>query len=180
MTNTFKYSSLCTLLALVSLNSSADDSRAKREAHMQCGPALVQVSAECKTDPEDKDSNICKDFTIELSQKDKKLSENIPYMPIEQKKKLESQNYTFSGTISVTDWAPQRMFCIDDNYILIGYWNGMSDAEKIDGSLSASSSSPIFDLDGNFVNQDKSRELRKKLPTSSHDGTYIDFVYGNN
>lgn len=179
MTNTFKYNGVCTLLALVSLNSFADDNWVNREVHMQCGPAVVNITAECKVDPEDTDSNICKKLEMKVSQKSKTFSTKLPYMPIDQKEKLEKQNFTFSEIINSADWAPQKMLCIDGKYILIGYWDGMNDAEKIDNSLSANASAPIFDLSGNFIKKEAEKKIRSKIPPSPQGTTYINFVYGN-
>lgn len=173
------YRGVCTLLILVSLSSVADDNWINREAQMQCGIANINVTAECKTDPEDKDSNICKNFELKISQKNKIFSTKIPYMPLEQRNKLEKQKFTFPEVIDSTEWAPQKMICIDDKYILIGYWNGMNDAESIDGSLIENVSAPIFDFNGAFVSKEDAQELRRKTPSSPNGTAYINFVYGN-
>lgn len=180
MINKVRYTSVCSLLVLISLNSFADDSWITREAHMQCGIATVKISAACQVDPEDKDSNVCKEFTMIVSQKNKTFSTKIPYMPAEQKEKLEKQKFTFSDIMDSADWAPQEMFCLDEQYILIGYWDGMNDAETIDGSLSPNVTAPIFDFNGTFVNNEKSKKLRNEINSQSHEKAYINFIYGNN
>ncbi|MDK9605691.1 hypothetical protein [Lelliottia wanjuensis] len=177
MTNTFKSSGVGIILTLISLNGFAAGIWSGKAAHMQCGPAGISVNAECKTDPEDEDSNICKNIIVKISQENNAFSAKLPYMPIEQKKKLEKQGFTFSDIIDTADWAPQKMYCIDDKYILIGYWNGMNDAETIDGSLTFNVSAPIFDLKGEFVDENVSKSLRKKAISSSSDSVDIGFVY---
>lgn len=178
MNNKVKYSGTCALLVFVSLSSLADDNWESREAHMQCGLANIKVTAECKADPEDPDSNICQKFELKISQKNKVFTTKIPYMPIEQRDKLEKQKFTFPDIIDSTDWAPQKMLCIDDRYILIGYWDGMNDAETIDGSLSVNITAPIFDFNGDFVSKDKSKILRNKISPIPQGEVYINFVYG--
>lgn len=180
MNNSCKLSCVCSLLTLISLNSFASDSWTSREVNMQCGPATVKVSAECKADPEDDESNICKNVTLNISRENKKFSAVLPYMSLEQKSKLEKQKFTFQEIIDSSDWAPQKMFCVDDQYVLIGYWDGMNNAETIDGSLSANTTAPIFDFDGKFVSQEKSLALRGKIPPNPQGVTYINFVYGDN
>ncbi|MFO6296711.1 hypothetical protein [Rahnella selenatireducens] len=180
MNNSCKLSCACSLIILISLNSFASDSWTSREVNMQCGPATVTVSAKCKADPEDDESNICKSVTLNISRENKNFSANLPYIPLEQKRKLEKQKFTFPEIIDSSDWAPQKMFCVDEQYVLIGYWDGMNNAEGIDGSLSANSTAPIFDVDGNFVSQEKSLVLRSKIPPNPQGVTYINFVYGNN
>ncbi|MGX5100606.1 hypothetical protein [Enterobacter cloacae] len=153
MANLLKNNGICILLVLMSLNCYADERWNAKEVNMQCGSAIVMVRAECKTDPENADSSMCKGVTIKISQVDKIFTAKLPYMPIEQRKKLENQKFTFDDVIDTTDWAPQEMYCIDDKYILVGYWDGMNDAETIDGSLSFNVTAPIFDFDGHFVNE---------------------------
>lgn len=179
MTNAFKYSGVGVLLSLISQNSFANEIWNARSAHMQCGPATVNVNAECKTDPEDEDSNICRNMSMKISHGSNVFTAKLPYMPIEQKKKLEKQKFIFSDVIDISSWAPQKMYCINDKYVLIGYWDGMNDAETIDGSLAFNVSSPIFDFSGGFVSEENSKGLRKQVVSISGDSVDIDFVYGN-
>lgn len=180
MNISFKLNCACSLITLISLSSFASDSWTSREVNMQCGPATVKVSAECKADPEDNESNICKNVTLNISRENKKFSAVLPYMSLEQKSKLENQKFTFPEIIDSSDWAPQKMLCVDDQYVLIGYWDGMNNAETIDGSLSANTTAPIFDFDGGFVSQEKSITLRSKIPPNPQGVAYINFVYGDN
>lgn len=177
MMNQFKYRWVGPLLLSVSLGSFADDNWHNKEVSMQCGAAKVQVSAECQTDPEDNDSSICRNTRLNITQGSQHFSALLPYMPSEQKEKLEEQNYTFSNLMSVTDWAPQTMHCLQDKYILISYWNGMNDAETLDGSLSGGVSAPIFDFSGHFVNQNELKKLSIAALKDQKQDVDIGFVY---
>lgn len=162
MNNTIKFTSACSLLFFVSLNSSADNNWTKREAHMQCGPALVQVNAECKNTPKNPTINICRSYTLKITKDNNDVSYQLPYMPDTQKKSLERQGYKFNKIVKAGDWAPQTLNCYDNGIVIVGYTTGISDEESVDDSLTSNTSAPFFDLDGNFITHSKEKILREK------------------
>jgi len=179
MTNSFKFNGVCTLLALVSLNTFADDSWIKREAEMQCGPALVQVNSECKIDPTDSTVNVCKNFQLNIKKDNKVKVLHLPYMPDNQRKLLESEGYTFGNIVKAGDWAPKTMKCYNDKYIVIGYALGLSEEETVKGSLLSYIDAPFFKFDGVFVVGDDALKLREQEIKDPYHNTNIDFIEKN-
>ncbi|MCB5303870.1 hypothetical protein [Yersinia bercovieri] len=173
----FKRSSMCSwlLLVFVSSSCSADDDWIKREAHMACGSAVVQVNAECKADPRDTTVNICQKYQLNIKKNNKISAFPIPYMPNSQRKTLEKQGYLLNEIVKVGDWTPQTMSCYDSEYIVISYTTGMNDEESVDGSLTSNSSSPFFNLNGEFILGEKESELREREIRRGGNYTYLNF-----
>lgn len=173
--NKFKYGGVCTLLTFVSLNSFADDNWVKHEAHMQCGPAFVQLNTECKSDPGDSTVNICRYFTLKITKDNKINSYALPYMPDSQRKSLESQGYKFNRIVEAGDWAPQTMACYDNQYINITYYTGINSDEEVNGSLT-DGNAPFFDLNGEFVIGEKYETLSQRALRNGTNNTYVNFI----
>ncbi|PVZ79342.1 hypothetical protein C9426_33980 [Serratia sp. S1B] len=176
MSNISKYNLIVSLLAFIAFNSIAEDGWLKRETNMQCGPALVKVSAECKVNPRDTTSNICKNYNISITKGDKKFSHSLPYIPETQRKLLEKQGYKFNEIIEGGDWVPQTMSCYDDESMIISYTTGMNDQETVSGSLTSNTHAPFFDLNGNFTSDEKNKELRLHEMRGDNNYTYINFI----
>ncbi|MEE3663255.1 hypothetical protein V2I52_15140 [Brenneria sp. g21c3] len=167
---------LFSLLFLFSFCSQAGDIWHHKNVQMQCNNALLSISADCMADPEDHAANICKGINLKITLNSDSKEFKLPYMSKKQKIILEKQGDAFNDVVDETNWVPQKIYCIDDEYILIGYWNGMNNAENILGSLSLPSESPIFDFNGDFVIGDKASFLRGKAIREEAPFVYIDFV----
>lgn len=147
-----------------------------KTAQMQCGPALVQVTAECQVDQLFPTDNICRNYKLEIKTSKGSKVFNLPYMPTNQKKLLEKQGYTFNNIVKPGDWAPFMMKCYDNDNIVIGYQLGLSEEESVSGSLLPYVDAPFFNRLGVFVTGGKLSSLRSREIKNPYDYTNIDFI----
>lgn len=180
MINKVRYTGVCSLLVLVSLNSFADNSWASREAHMQCGPALIKISAECKNAPNDSTINTCKNYNIYITKDNKITSYKLPYMPESQRKSLIKQGYEFNEVVKAGDWASQTMSCFDNQYIIIGHTTGITEDDEVDSSLASTVQAPFFNLNGDFITGNIENSLRLKVRKHSAGDVYANFLNKSN
>jgi hypothetical protein len=147
-----------------------------KEAHMQCGPAIAKVIAECKTDQKNSPTNICKNYKLEITNVSGTKVFQLPYMPEGQRKILEDQGYTFNNVVKPGDWAPSMMKCYDNENIVIGYQLGLDEEESVKGSLLSYVDAPFFNLSGDFITGKKSSDLRAREIKDPYDNTNLDFI----
>lgn len=169
-------SRLAFFIYFVSFGCVADSGWDAKEAHMQCGPALVKITAECKVDPEITTANICKNYKMEIIGATDKKSYSLPYMPDSQRKRLEEQGYKFNNKVKPGEWAPSVMKCYDSKNIVIGYQLGLSEEESVDGSLLSYVDAPFFDLSGRFIKGSELSNLRSREAKDPYNNTNIDFI----
>lgn len=143
---------------------------------MQCGPALVKITAECKVDQGISTANICKDYKMEMSSASDKKVFSLPYIPEDQRKLLEGQGYSFNKIVKPGDWVPSAMKCYDNKTIVIGYQLGLSEEESVNGSLLSYVDAPFFDLSGGFIKGKELTDLRSREAKNPYDNTNIDFI----
>jgi hypothetical protein len=82
MTFKFKFL-LCMLLA--PFFSFASGTWNAKSAQMQCGSALVKVSAECQMNQKSPTENICKNYQLEIKNGTNNKEFSLPYIPNSQK-----------------------------------------------------------------------------------------------
>lgn len=143
---------------------------------MQCGSALVKVTASCKKAPGGFKVNTCKNYQLRISNNNTDKIFHLPYMPDKQRKTLERQGYQFNNIVEAGDWEPKLMKCYDDEYIIIGYNLGLTEEETVKESLILQIGAPFFNLQGEFVSGKKLEELRERELNSSLNYTLIDFI----
>lgn len=154
----------------------ASGSWSAKSAQMQCGPALVTVSAECQVDQSSSTENICKSYQLEIKNgKDNKLFP-LPHIPNSQKTLLEQQGYSFNNIVKPGDWAPSMMKCYDNESIVIGYHLGLDEEESVKGSLLSYIDAPFFNLSGDFILGKKLSDLRIREIKDPYDNTNIEFI----
>lgn len=164
------------LIWLIPFSCFAGDEWSNKTAQMQCGSALITVSAQCQAEPIFTEDNRCKNYQLEIKNgRDNKVF-HLPYIPDDQKKLLEKQGYTFNNVVEPGDWAPFTMSCYDNESIVIGYQLGLTEEETVNGSLVSTIDAPFFDLSGQFITGRKLSELRKRELTGRNDYTFIDFI----
>lgn len=147
-----------------------------KSAQMQCGSALVKVSAECQMNQKSPTEDICKNYHLEIKNGTNKKEFSLPYIPNSQKALLEKQGYSFNNVVKPGDWAPSTMKCYDNENIVIGYHLGLDEEESVKGSLLSYIDAPFIDLSGNFITGNKLSELRSREMKNPYDNTNIDFI----
>lgn len=165
---------LCMLLA--PFFSFASGTWNAKSAQMQCGSALVKVSAECQMNQKSPTENICRNYQLEIKNGTNNKEFSLPYIPNSQKVLLEGQGYSFNDVVKPGDWAPSTMKCYDNENIVIGYHLGLDEEESVKGSLLSYIDAPFIDLSGNFVTGNKLSELRSREMKNPYDNTNIDFI----
>ncbi|CZZ39706.1 Uncharacterised protein [Enterobacter kobei] len=173
MTFKFKFL-LCMLLA--PFFSFASGTWNAKSAQMQCGSALVKVSAECQMNQKSPTENICRNYQLEIKNGTNNKEFSLPYIPNSQKVLLEGQGYSFNDVVKPGDWTPSTMKCYDNENIVIGYHLGLDEEERVKGSLLSYIDAPFIDLSGNFVTGNKLSELRSREMKNPYDNTNIDFI----
>lgn len=147
-----------------------------KSAQMQCGPALVKVSAECQVNQKSPTENICKNYRLEIKNGANNKGFSLPYIPDSQKNILKKQGYSFDNVVKPGDWAPSTMRCYDNENIVIGYHLGLNEEESVKGSLLSYIDAPFIDLSGGFITGNKLSELRSREIKKPYDNTNIDFI----
>lgn len=172
---TFKFEfSLCMLL--LPFFSFANGVWNAKSAQMQCGSALIKISAECQVNQKSPMENTCKNYHLEIKNDANNKEFSLPYIPNSQKVLLEEQGYSFNNIVKPGDWAPYTMKCYNNEYIVIGYHLGLDEEESVKGSLLSYIDAPFIDLSGNFIAGDKLSELRSREIQNPYDNTNIDFI----
>lgn len=105
MTFKFKFL-LCMLLA--PFFSFASGTWNAKSAQMQCGSALVKVSAECQMNQKSPTENICRNYQLEIKNGTNNKEFSLPYIPNSQKVLLEGQGYSFNDVVKPGDWTPPQ------------------------------------------------------------------------
>lgn len=167
---------LLLIIWLIPLCSFASGKWSDKTAQMQCGPALVKVSAECQVNQRSPTENICKSYQLEIRNGTDNKVFPLPYIPKDQKEILEGQGYSFNNVVKPGDWAPYTMKCYDNESIVIGYQLGLAEEESIKGSLLSYIDAPFIDLSGNFITGNKLSELRSREIKNPYNNIYIDFI----
>lgn len=172
---TFKFKFFLCIL-LVPFFSFASDTWNAKSAQMQCGSALIKVSAECQVNQRSPTENICKDYHLEIKNGTNNNEFSLPYIPASQKSLLEGQGYSFNNVVKPGDWAPSTMKCYDNESIVIGYHLGLDEEESVKGSLLSYVDAPFFNLSGDFITGKKLSDLRTREVKDPYDNTNIDFI----
>lgn len=172
---TLKFKFLLYML-LVPFFSFASGVWSVKTAQMQCGSALVKVSAECQVNRKSPLENICKNYHLEIKVGSHNNYFSLPYIPGSQKNLLEEQGYSFDNVVKPGDWTPSTMKCYDNENILIGYHLGLDEEESVEGSLLSYIDAPFIDLSGNFITGNKLSELRTREIKNPYDNINIDFI----
>lgn len=165
---------LCILLA--PFFSFASSTWNAKSAQMQCGLALVKVSAECQVNQKSPKENICKNYRLVIKNGTNNKEFSLPYIPSRQKVLLEGQGYSFNNVVKSGDWAPSTMKCYDNENIVIGYHLGLDEEESVKGSLLSYIDAPFIDFSGDFITGKKLSELRSREIKNPYDNTNIDFI----
>lgn len=173
ITSKFKFL-LCILLA--PFFSFASGTWHTKSAQMQCGSALVKVSAECQVNQKSPTENICKNYRLIINNGTNNKEFSLPYIPNRQKVLLEGQGYSFNNVVKPGDWAPSTMKCYDNENVVIGYHLGLDEEESVKGSLLSYIDAPFIDLSGRFITGNKLSELRSREIKNPYDNTNIDFI----
>ncbi|POT59880.1 hypothetical protein C3432_04010 [Citrobacter amalonaticus] len=161
---------------LIPYYSFASTSWSAKSAQMQCGPALVTISAECQVNQRSSTENICKSYQLEIKNGTHDKLFPVPYIPNDQKILLEKQGYSFNDVVKPGDWAPSTMKCYDNESVVIGYHLGLDEEESVKGSLLSYIDAPFIDLSGNFITGNKLSELRAREIKNPYDNTNIEFI----
>ncbi|TBL65029.1 hypothetical protein EYY96_21870 [Hafnia alvei] len=172
---TFKFKSLLCML-LAPFFSFASGTWNAKSAQMQCGSALVKVSAECQVNQKSSTENICKNYQLEIKNGTNNKKFSLPYIPNSQKVLLEGQGYSFNDVVKPGDWVPSTMKCYDNENIVIGYQLGLDEEESVKGALLSYIDAPFIDLSGNFITGKKLSELRTREIKNPYNNTNIDFI----
>ena len=147
---------------LISFGSFASGEWSEKTAQMQCGPALVKVTAECQANQRSSTENICKNYQMEIKNDTNNKLFPLPYIPEEQKKILEDQGYSFNNVVKPGDWTPSTMKCYDNESIVIGYQLGLDEEESVKGSLLSYIDAPFIYLTGGFITGKNLSDLRTR------------------
>ncbi|MDY1039334.1 hypothetical protein [Lelliottia sp. CFBP8978] len=163
-------------ICMVSFGAFANSDWNAKAVQMQCGSALVKVTAECQMYQGSSTENICKDYQLEVKTSASNKVFHLPYIPKEQIKILEDQGYTFNNVVKPGDWAPSTMKCYENDSIVIGYHLGLDEEESVSGSLLSYIDAPFFNLSGEFITGKKLSELRSREIKDPYNNTNIDFI----
>ncbi|MEC5319910.1 hypothetical protein VSX61_13335 [Brenneria populi subsp. brevivirga] len=167
---------LCCTILFVSLDCSASDNWKERHAQMPCGNAVVNVSADCKNDPDDSTLNICKSYQVSLISDGNTNTYALPYLPKDQRNFLKKSGVVFPDVVGAGDWVPQTVSCIEDKYILVGYVTGITEDDEGNNSLSLAANAPFFNAGGEFIQGDKVKELRTIIRKKGTGDLFVNFI----